>query len=408
MIGGRILKETMDKNQRQLLEALEYANERNRNYREKEEKKIWSEISTPLSLHDGLSRYTKSDLDEIRKRYDISGASSLKKADLMNLLEEQLPLLARKLVLLLDEERFSIIRKVLNQGGTGPAPKLEFGQYKYLQSLGFIFTGTINGQQKLIIPNEMIEPLTSLAHDIQIKAALKRNTEWIQLTKGMLYYYGIKSSNGYYDTLKKNSTEEIPYSEYFNVLYQAADYYPEMDYDYNGIYHYRVDDPKRLKEEQQMRITIDYYPFSKQELLAASEPNFVEKNEYYKRFAQFIYENFQYSRKEAEDLATECVHSFQEGIDFNQYFGYFSNKIVFESMDAAQECADILVKLYNNTRQWHLKGYSPTGVRIKNQNIMSPVAPRLLNNQNQKTVKVGRNDPCPCGSGRKYKKCCGR
>jgi preprotein translocase subunit SecA len=22
--------------------------------------------------------------------------------------------------------------------------------------------------------------------------------------------------------------------------------------------------------------------------------------------------------------------------------------------------------------------------------------------------KVGRNDPCPCGSGRKYKHCCGR
>lgn len=22
--------------------------------------------------------------------------------------------------------------------------------------------------------------------------------------------------------------------------------------------------------------------------------------------------------------------------------------------------------------------------------------------------KVGRNDPCPCGSGKKYKNCCGR
>ncbi|RYZ84342.1 MAG: DUF1186 domain-containing protein, partial [Proteobacteria bacterium] len=21
-------------------------------------------------------------------------------------------------------------------------------------------------------------------------------------------------------------------------------------------------------------------------------------------------------------------------------------------------------------------------------------------------VKIGRNDPCPCGSGKKYKKCC--
>ncbi len=25
----------------------------------------------------------------------------------------------------------------------------------------------------------------------------------------------------------------------------------------------------------------------------------------------------------------------------------------------------------------------------------------------RQSVKVGRNDPCPCGSGKKYKKCCG-
>ncbi|MBI2382070.1 MAG: SEC-C domain-containing protein [Gammaproteobacteria bacterium] len=25
----------------------------------------------------------------------------------------------------------------------------------------------------------------------------------------------------------------------------------------------------------------------------------------------------------------------------------------------------------------------------------------------RETPKVGRNDPCPCGSGQKYKKCCG-
>jgi len=33
----------------------------------------------------------------------------------------------------------------------------------------------------------------------------------------------------------------------------------------------------------------------------------------------------------------------------------------------------------------------------------------LLNPQKTKIVenKVGRNEPCPCGSGKKYKKCCG-
>jgi predicted aspartyl protease len=33
----------------------------------------------------------------------------------------------------------------------------------------------------------------------------------------------------------------------------------------------------------------------------------------------------------------------------------------------------------------------------------------LLKQQNpSRNDKVGRNDPCPCGSGKKYKKCCGK
>ena len=34
---------------------------------------------------------------------------------------------------------------------------------------------------------------------------------------------------------------------------------------------------------------------------------------------------------------------------------------------------------------------------------MVPQAPYVRNGE-----KVGRNDPCPCGSGKKYKKCCGK
>ncbi|MBW2596850.1 MAG: SEC-C domain-containing protein [Deltaproteobacteria bacterium] len=28
------------------------------------------------------------------------------------------------------------------------------------------------------------------------------------------------------------------------------------------------------------------------------------------------------------------------------------------------------------------------------------------NNENTRKIKIGRNEPCPCGSGKKYKKCC--
>ena len=34
--------------------------------------------------------------------------------------------------------------------------------------------------------------------------------------------------------------------------------------------------------------------------------------------------------------------------------------------------------------------------------LLNPSVPKIAEK------KVGRNDPCPCGSGKKYKKCCGK
>ncbi|MGN1105021.1 MAG: SEC-C metal-binding domain-containing protein [Huintestinicola sp.] len=32
---------------------------------------------------------------------------------------------------------------------------------------------------------------------------------------------------------------------------------------------------------------------------------------------------------------------------------------------------------------------------------------QMIKNPPAKKKKIGRNEPCPCGSGKKYKKCCG-
>ena len=49
---------------------------------------------------------------------------------------------------------------------------------------------------------------------------------------------------------------------------------------------------------------------------------------------------------------------------------------------------------------------------IQRERVASPIeASHGEGEKGSKTVvkapKVGRNDPCPCGSGKKYKKCCG-
>jgi uncharacterized protein len=42
--------------------------------------------------------------------------------------------------------------------------------------------------------------------------------------------------------------------------------------------------------------------------------------------------------------------------------------------------------------------------RFANYQPMQGIGPRMYSGS---TKKVGRNDPCPCGSGKKYKRCCG-
>ena len=69
----------------------------------------------------------------------------------------------------------------------------------------------------------------------------------------------------------------------------------------------------------------------------------------------------------------------------------------------------------NETHHDANRGFTPAEMLAKvgrgNEIILSPVHSAYFRNPNAPIVrvqaKIGRNDPCPCGSGKKYKKCCG-
>ena len=69
--------------------------------------------------------------------------------------------------------------------------------------------------------------------------------------------------------------------------------------------------------------------------------------------------------------------------------------LVFNTQNEAEQLLSIYFELYNHFPQWTLKGYSPDELASQKYNSTKPLK------------RVGRNDPCPCGSGKKYKKCCG-
>jgi preprotein translocase subunit SecA len=75
---------------------------------------------------------------------------------------------------------------------------------------------------------------------------------------------------------------------------------------------------------------------------------------------------------------------------------------------------DMFVELINNIKQETIKYV--LNVNVNRMPQRQKVAEEVATNQEQeggnkpiiKEAKIGRNDPCPCGSGKKYKRCCGR
>jgi hypothetical protein len=59
---------------------------------------------------------------------------------------------------------------------------------------------------------------------------------------------------------------------------------------------------------------------------------------------------------------------------------------------------------WKSTPREALDGKTPAEMMEENPALM----PGKVETYRRKEQRIGRNDPCPCGSGKKYKKCCGR
>ena len=68
----------------------------------------------------------------------------------------------------------------------------------------------------------------------------------------------------------------------------------------------------------------------------------------------------------------------------------------YQSPDDGDAYFALVIEAKNNSRTWENKGFTPR-----------EMASLRMQMQKGAAQKVGRNDPCPCGSGKKYKRCCG-
>ncbi len=134
-----------------------------------------------------------------------------------------------------------------------------------------------------------------------------------------------------------------------------------------------------------------YYIPTKEEFLEHVDDGYFEDNAYIDEFRKYV-NILTDSNVKKENIISSALFQFMLSSRIQFVLDDIIDilDLVFDSEEEALVMYDHLVKLQNNSRMWINNGYTPLELGEIRTN----------------TYKTGRNDPCPCGSGKKYKKCC--
>ncbi|NCF75308.1 MAG: preprotein translocase subunit SecA [Xanthomonadaceae bacterium] len=106
-------------------------------------------------------------------------------------------------------------------------------------------------------------------------------------------------------------------------------------------------------------------------------------------------------KKEAYKMFMELVNLIQKEVVYSIY----KIGLVQDFAPTIMDIGNMQMKASQKTGDENNFGSSAMAKETDNRNIKESVLKKIVNKDG---VKVGRNDPCPCGSGKKYKHCCGK
>lgn len=160
-----------------------------------------------------------------------------------------------------------------------------------------------------------------------------------------------------------------------------------------------------------------FYIPSVDEILDYSENGYPTKSASYQRLGRFLLDEMKVSDAVKDQVLffiyKECSmdgrmsaimeNLNQKGIQFND--------------DQLEKFTKLIMEANNNTRMLEFRGYTPNEISgavwpfatgKPHTAMPNSFVPTAMPMQPASARKIYPNDPCPCGSGKKYKKCCGR
>ncbi len=242
----------------------------------------------------------------------------------------------------------------------------------------------------------------------------KHGRRIINYVNGALVYYGIIDAGKMHELTCQSLHLPIELHD-FNELMRDASVDDNDDdlvisFYRKYLHNYNLDDPQDIIRKQKARKDLTYRPITENEALAALplEGN-SRRNKHLAKLIGFLIEKGQ-TAEEAIEIAFDLEIDYNNVVDHKDLISQLLDDVVFDQEDDFALLMNILSDFFNHIPQWALKGWTADEVYQRFEKSHLSAIPTEQFEQtsfvNESHSEVGRNDPCSCGSGKKFKKCC--
>ena len=343
-----------------------------------------------------LSLQTKPTLTDIAKRLDIKGYSKLGKDRLVNLVSAYITDNIDNILCELSYKELNLLKELAKEDLVEYSFSIDnLNLIGGLSSLGVLFKLSTKDGYYLVVPSDIKDGINSLTSSKKYISNLKERSEGIDLIDGLMTHYGLLLGGELYSIITNKESKvfkEENLDFYLNYIFRSYEAFTEG----NALIHPFLFSPEDVYEELRVRQTIQYN-FSNEDFFVSLGRDF--KDTWGEEVLELknILSKTKLKKSDIDSLISQLIFYIKNDMDtqiivelLTSYSLNLSDKALADSI------VNSFSKIFNNTPIWSLKGLTPSESTARQKTTII------------KDKEPGRNEPCPCGSGKKYKKCCGR
>lgn len=343
-----------------------------------------------------LSLQTKPTLTDIAKRLDIKGYSKLGKDGLVNLVSAYIADNIDNILCELSYKELNLLKELAKEDLVEYSFSIDnLNLIGGLSSLGVLFKLSTKDGYYLVVPSDIKDGINSLTSSKKYISNLKERSEGIDLIDGLMTHYGLLLGGELYSIITNKESKvfkEENLDFYLNYIFRSYEAFTEG----NALIHPFLFSPEDVYEELRVRQTIQYN-FSNEDFFVSLGRDF--KDTWGEEVLELknILSKTKLKKSDIDSLISQLIFYIKNDMDtqiivelLTSYSLNLSDKALADSI------VNSFSKIFNNTPIWSLKGLTPSESTARQKTTII------------KDKEPGRNEPCPCGSGKKYKKCCGR